>query len=155
MSLTFLLFRRSQIVALETLSLFASSALERDLEAMISFRISRPLMFITSALLYISSVLLSSVFLKLTFLFFTGIFQLTPPSLPLAYPPPPSPIHAAPIRPKSAKKTRQPCTALTPYTITPPQTPLKRRVWRFIMAKVSTYHPTAKAHRTPLKRLYG
>jgi hypothetical protein len=46
-------------------------------------------MFITSALLYISSVLLSSVFLKLTFLFFTGIFQLTPPSLPLAYPPAP------------------------------------------------------------------
>lgn len=28
---------------------------------------------------------------------------LTPPSLPLAYPPPPSPIHAASIRPKSEK----------------------------------------------------
>jgi hypothetical protein len=27
--------------------------------------------------------------LKLIFLFFAGIFQLTPPSLPLAYPPPP------------------------------------------------------------------
>jgi hypothetical protein len=63
-------------------------------------------MFITSALLYISSVLLSSVFLKLTFLFFTGIFQLTPPSLPLAYPPPPSPIHAAQIRPKKRKNNR-------------------------------------------------
>jgi hypothetical protein len=63
-------------------------------------------MFITSALLYISSVLLSSVFLKLTFLFFAGIFQLTPPSLPLAYPPPPSPIHAAPIRPKKRKNNR-------------------------------------------------
>jgi hypothetical protein len=62
-------------------------------------------MFITSALLYTSSVLLSSVFLKLTFLFFAGIFQLTPPpSLPLAYPPPPSSIHAAPIRPKKRKK---------------------------------------------------
>jgi hypothetical protein len=63
-------------------------------------------MFITSALLYISSVLLSSVFLKLTFLFFTGIFQLTPPSLPLAYPPPPSPIHADQIRPKKRKNNR-------------------------------------------------
>jgi len=63
-------------------------------------------MFITSALLYISSVLLSSVFLKLTFLFFAGIFQLTPPSLPLAYPPPPLPIHAAQIRPESAKNNR-------------------------------------------------
>lgn len=38
------------------------------------------------------------------FLFFAGIFQLTPPSLPLAYPPPPLPIHAAPIRPKKRKK---------------------------------------------------
>jgi len=38
------------------------------------------------------------------FLVFAGIFQLTPPSLPLAYPPPPSPVHAAQIRPKSAKK---------------------------------------------------
>jgi hypothetical protein len=63
-------------------------------------------MFITSALLYISSVLLSSVFLKLIFLFFAGIFQLTPPSLPLVYPPPPSPIHAAPIRPKKRKNNR-------------------------------------------------
>jgi hypothetical protein len=42
--------------------------------------------------------------LKLTFLFFAGIFQLTPPSLPLAYPPPPSFIHAAQIRPKKHKK---------------------------------------------------
>jgi len=65
-------------------------------------------MFITSALLYISSVLLSSVFLKLTFLFFAGIFQLTPPSLPLAYPPPPLPMHAAPIRPKKRKKNNRP-----------------------------------------------
>jgi hypothetical protein len=35
-------------------------------------------MFITSALLYISSVLLSSVFLKLTFLFFCGYFSAHP-----------------------------------------------------------------------------
>jgi hypothetical protein len=89
-------------------------------------------MFITSALLYISSVLLSSVFLKLTFLFFAGIFQLTPPSLPLAYPPPLSPIHAAQIRPKKRKKTGQLYTALTPYTITPPQTPLERPTRRLI-----------------------
>jgi len=38
-------------------------------------------MFITSALLYASSVLLSSVFLKLTFLFFAGIFHFTPRSM--------------------------------------------------------------------------
>jgi hypothetical protein len=63
-------------------------------------------MFITSALLYISSVLLSSVFLKLTFLFFAGIFQLTPPSLPLAYPLPPSPVHAVQIRPEKRKNNR-------------------------------------------------
>jgi hypothetical protein len=61
-------------------------------------------MFITSALLYISSVLLSSVFLKLTFLFFAGIFQLTPPSPLLAYPPAPSPIHAALIGAEKRKK---------------------------------------------------
>jgi hypothetical protein len=41
--------------------------------------------------------------LSITFLFFADIFQLTPPSLPLAYPPPPSPIPAAQIRPESTK----------------------------------------------------
>ena len=68
-------------------------------------------MFITSALLYISSVLLSSVLLKLIFLFFAGIFRFTPPSLPLAYPPPPSPIHAAPVthsrRPDQTEKAQK------------------------------------------------
>jgi hypothetical protein len=61
-------------------------------------------MFITSALLYTSSVLLSSVFLKLTFLFFADIFQLTPPSLPLAYPPPPV-THSR--RPDQAEKRKK------------------------------------------------
>jgi hypothetical protein len=46
--------------------------------------------------------------LSIIFLFFADIFQLTPPSLPLAYPPPPSPIHAAQIRPESAKKNNRP-----------------------------------------------
>ena len=44
----------------------------------------------------------------MTFLFFSGIFRFTPPSLPLAYPPPPSPIHAAPNRPKKRKKKQPP-----------------------------------------------
>jgi hypothetical protein len=46
--------------------------------------------------------------LKLTFLFFADIFQLTPSPLPRAYPPPPSPIHAAPIGPEKRKKNNRP-----------------------------------------------
>lgn len=42
----------------------------------------------------------------MTFLFFAGIFHFTPPSLPLAYPPPPAPIPADQIRPKKHKKNR-------------------------------------------------
>jgi hypothetical protein len=41
--------------------------------------------------------------LKLTFLFFADIFQLTPPSLPLAYPPPPV-THSR--RPDQAEKRK-------------------------------------------------
>ena len=42
--------------------------------------------------------------MSITFLFFADIFQLTPPSLPLAYPPPPLPIHAAPKQAEKAQK---------------------------------------------------
>nr|DAR68143.1 MAG TPA: hypothetical protein [Caudoviricetes sp.] len=50
---------------------------------------------------------MSRYFLKLTFLFFTGIFQLTPPSLPLAYPPPRHPF----TPPRSGRKKAQKITA--------------------------------------------
>jgi hypothetical protein len=47
-------------------------------------------------------------------------------------------------------KAGRPHTAQTHHTMTPPQTPLKRRAQRVALAEVSQYRPTAKARKTPL-----
>lgn len=85
------------------------------------------------------------------FLVFAGIFQLTPPSLPLAYPPPPVTHSRRPDQAEKAQKNRaaihRPNTLYHNTAANPIRTPYTA----FNMGGSIS----VKARKTPVKRLYG